>query len=137
MIQASIKAELHDKIMKMENKYDTIVGERGTKLSIGEKQRICIARCFLKDSKIIVLDEHASNLDNENKKSYRKGSNQIMYGENNIYYYTCNGKPKTYGQNYIFLWKKYICGKPQKISWMIITSIENITTQRIIKCYNQ
>ncbi|SOS80626.1 ABC transporter B family member 6, putative [Plasmodium sp. gorilla clade G1] len=81
MIQASIKAELHDKIMKMENKYDTIVGERGTKLSIGEKQRICIARCFLKDSKIIVLDEHASNLDNENKKAIEKALTKLCMGK--------------------------------------------------------
>ncbi|SOV24557.1 ABC transporter, (heavy metal transporter family), putative [Plasmodium sp. DRC-Itaito] len=81
MIQASIKAELHDKIIKMENKYDTIVGERGTKLSIGEKQRICIARCFLKDSKIIVLDEHASNLDNENKKAIEKALTKLCMGK--------------------------------------------------------
>ncbi|CRG95227.1 ABC transporter B family member 6, putative [Plasmodium gallinaceum] len=84
MIEASIKSELHDKILKMENKYDTIVGERGTKLSIGEKQRICIARCFLKNSKIIVLDEHASNLDNENKKSIEKALNKLCMGKTTI-----------------------------------------------------
>ncbi|CRH01571.1 ABC transporter B family member 6, putative [Plasmodium relictum] len=84
MIEASIKSELHDKILKMDRKYDTIVGERGTKLSIGEKQRICIARCFLKNSKIIVLDEHASNLDNENKKSIEKALNKLCMGKTTI-----------------------------------------------------
>ncbi|SBT77913.1 ABC transporter B family member 6, putative [Plasmodium ovale] len=81
MIEASIKSELHEKILNMEKQYNTIVGERGTKLSIGEKQRICIARCFLKNSKIIVLDEHASNLDNENKKLIEKALQKLCLGK--------------------------------------------------------
>ncbi|ETB56415.1 hypothetical protein YYC_05564 [Plasmodium yoelii 17X] len=85
MIEASIKAELHDKILTMENKYDTIVGERGTKLSIGEKQRICIARSFLKNSKILILDEHASNLDNENKKLIEKALHKLCYGKTTFF----------------------------------------------------
>ncbi|CAD2102684.1 ABC transporter B family member 6, putative [Plasmodium vinckei lentum] len=85
MIEASIKAELHDKILNMENKYDTIVGERGTKLSIGEKQRICIARSFLKNSKILILDEHASNLDNENKKLIEKALHKLCYGKTTFF----------------------------------------------------
>ncbi|CXJ05875.1 ABC transporter B family member 6, putative [Plasmodium berghei] len=85
MIEASIKSELHDKILTMENKYDTIVGERGTKLSIGEKQRICIARSFLKNSKILILDEHASNLDNENKKLIEKALHKLCYGKTTFF----------------------------------------------------
>ncbi|ANQ09466.1 Uncharacterized protein PCOAH_00040660 [Plasmodium coatneyi] len=81
MIDACVQSELHEKILQMDNQYDTLVGERGTKLSIGEKQRICIARCFLKNSKIIVLDEHASNLDNENKKSIEKALHKLCLGK--------------------------------------------------------
>ncbi|KJP85414.1 hypothetical protein AK88_04953 [Plasmodium fragile] len=81
MIDACIQSELHEKILQMDKQYDTLVGERGTKLSIGEKQRICIARCFLKNSKIIVLDEHASNLDNENKKSIEKALQKLCHGK--------------------------------------------------------
>ncbi|CAA9989814.1 ABC transporter, putative [Plasmodium knowlesi strain H] len=81
MIDACIQSELHEKILQMDKQYDTLVGERGTKLSIGEKQRICIARCFLKNSKIIVLDEHASNLDNENKKSIEKALHKLCLGK--------------------------------------------------------
>ncbi|GAB67549.1 ABC transporter [Plasmodium cynomolgi strain B] len=81
MIDACVQSELHEKILQMDKQYDTLVGERGTKLSIGEKQRICIARCFLKNSKIIVLDEHASNLDNENKKSIEKALHKLCLGK--------------------------------------------------------
>ncbi|CAI7721839.1 ABC transporter B family member 6, putative [Plasmodium vivax] len=81
MIDACVQSELHEKILQMDKQYDTLVGERGTKLSIGEKQRICIARCFLKNSKIIVLDEHASNLDNENKKCIEKALHKLCLGK--------------------------------------------------------
>ncbi|GAW82055.1 ABC transporter [Plasmodium gonderi] len=81
MMDACIQSELHEKILQMDKQYDTLVGERGTKLSIGEKQRICIARCFLKNSKIVVLDEHASNLDNENKKCIEKALQKLCNGK--------------------------------------------------------
>lgn len=61
--QAAKFAEIHDTILSMPAGYDTVVGERGLKLSGGEKQRIAIARMMLKDPKIVVCDEATSALD--------------------------------------------------------------------------
>lgn len=61
---ATRKAELHNFIEGLEDKYDTIVGERGIKLSGGQRQRIALARIFLRDSKIVIFDEATSSLDN-------------------------------------------------------------------------
>lgn len=63
VIQASKMAEIHDSIQKWPQKYDSQVGERGLKLSGGEKQRVAIARAILKDSPILVFDEATSSLD--------------------------------------------------------------------------
>lgn len=63
IITAARVADLHRSIESMKYGYQTVVGERGTKLSGGEKQRLAIARCFLKDPKIVVYDEATSSLD--------------------------------------------------------------------------
>jgi ABC-type multidrug transport system fused ATPase/permease subunit len=63
IIEACKLAEAHDFIMKLKNGYDSHVAEAGTSLSGGEKQRICLARAFLKKAPIIILDEPTSALD--------------------------------------------------------------------------
>ncbi len=67
VVEAAKKAACHEFIMSLPNGYDTMVGEGGSTLSGGEKQRISIARALLKDSQVILLDEATSSLDPENE----------------------------------------------------------------------
>ncbi len=62
MIEAAKAAAIHDRIMELDDGYDTMVGERGYKLSGGEKQRIAIARVILKNPRILILDEATARL---------------------------------------------------------------------------
>lgn len=72
IINAAKKAELHEFIESLDDKYNTIVGERGIKLSGGQRQRIALARIFLRDSKIVIFDEATSNLDNNTEFKIQK-----------------------------------------------------------------
>jgi ATP-binding cassette subfamily B protein len=67
IVEACRAAQIHDVIAALPDGYDTIVGERGYRLSGGEKQRLAIARMLLKDPAIVVLDEATSHLDAENE----------------------------------------------------------------------
>ncbi|NMA11140.1 MAG: ABC transporter ATP-binding protein, partial [Methanomicrobiales archaeon] len=63
VVKAARKAQIHDEIIGFSDGYRTIVGERGTQLSVGQRQRVAIARAFLKDAPILILDEPTSALD--------------------------------------------------------------------------
>ena len=81
VIQAAKKAEAHDFIQELKNGYDTLVGERGVKLSGGEKQRVAIARAILENRKILVLDEATSSLDSITEHKIQKAIKNAMEGK--------------------------------------------------------
>jgi len=72
IISVCKQSQIHDDIIKMDNGYDTLVGENGVILSGGQKQRIAIARALIKQSKIILFDEATSSLDNNNQEQIKK-----------------------------------------------------------------
>jgi ATP-binding cassette subfamily B protein len=78
MIAAAKAAAIHDRIMELDDGYDTIVGERGYKLSGGEKQRIAIARVILKNPRILILDEATSALDTHSERLIQAALDPLM-----------------------------------------------------------
>ena len=84
-IEAACKAaNIHDFIAGLPEGYDTIVGERGYRLSGGEKQRVAIARVILKDPRILVLDEATSHLDSQSEALIQDALKQVMAGRTSI-----------------------------------------------------
>ena len=71
-------------IDKLENKYQTMIGENGVRLSGGEKQRLSIARAFLKKSKIILLDEATSSLDSETEEKIQKALDKLTLNKTTV-----------------------------------------------------
>jgi subfamily B ATP-binding cassette protein MsbA len=84
VVEASELAMCSDFISKLENGFDTMIGENGVKLSGGEKQRLSIARAFLKDSKIILLDEATSSLDSETEEKIQKALAKLTSNKTTI-----------------------------------------------------
>jgi ATP-binding cassette subfamily B protein len=82
--RATRAAAIHERIMELPEGYDTIVGERGYKLSGGEKQRIAIARVLLKDPRILILDEATSALDTVSERLIQAAFERLMEGRTTI-----------------------------------------------------
>ena len=80
VINAAKNAQIHKFIMSLPQKYDTVVGERGLKLSGGEKQRVGIARTLLKDPPILLLDEATSALDSETEHEIQEALERASQG---------------------------------------------------------
>ncbi|HUH16687.1 MAG TPA: ABC transporter ATP-binding protein [Methylomirabilota bacterium] len=77
-------AAIHDRILELPDGYDTVVGERGYKLSGGEKQRVAIARVLLKDPRILILDEATSALDTVSERLIQVALQRLMVGRTTI-----------------------------------------------------
>ena len=84
VIDACRQAQIHDVIAALPEQYDTVVGERGYRLSGGEKQRIAIARMLLKDPAVVILDEATSHLDAENEALVQAALTTALAGRTSI-----------------------------------------------------
>jgi ATP-binding cassette, subfamily B, bacterial len=81
---AARAAFIHDRIMEMPEGFDTVVGERGYRMSGGEKQRLAIARVVLKDPRILILDEATSSLDTTSERLVQEALRPLMRGRTTI-----------------------------------------------------
>ena len=84
LIAAAKAANIHERIQELPEGYDTVVGERGYKLSGGEKQRLAIARVVLKDPRILILDEATSSLDTTSERLVQSALVPLMKGRTTI-----------------------------------------------------
>ena len=78
LVAACRAARIHDVIARLPDGYDTVVGERGYRLSGGEKQRVAIARVILKDPAVVILDEATAHLDSESERHVQAALREIL-----------------------------------------------------------
>lgn len=76
--EAAKKARCYDFIMSMPDGFNTVIGEGGATLSGGEKQRISIARCILKDAPIVILDEATASVDSDNESYIQEAIDELV-----------------------------------------------------------
>src|SRR5438874_5219759 len=81
---AARAAFIHERIMELPEGYDTVVGERGYRMSGGEKQRLAIARVILKDPRILILDEATSSLDTTSERLVQEALRPLMEGRTTL-----------------------------------------------------
>lgn len=81
VIEVAKKARCYDFIMKLPNGFDTVIGEGGADLSGGEQQRISIARCMLKDTPIVILDEATASVDADNEHFIQEAISELCRGK--------------------------------------------------------
>jgi ABC-type multidrug transport system fused ATPase/permease subunit len=84
VVAAAKAANAHDFIMGLPRQYDTTVGEGGTKISGGERQRICVARAFLRDAPILILDEPTSSIDSRTEGVILDALDRLATGRTTI-----------------------------------------------------
>ena len=84
LVEACRAARIHDVIAALPDGYNTVVGERGYRLSGGEKQRLAIARMLLKDPAIVILDEATSHLDTENEALVQEALTEALRGRTSL-----------------------------------------------------
>lgn len=84
MLQAATMAHVDEFVDELLERYETVIGERGVKLSGGQKQRISIARAFLRDPKILILDEATSSLDSHAENIIQEALNELMEGRTTL-----------------------------------------------------